>query len=70
MYLVTDGGIKFFDDDHNPITLDDALATVRRIAAHVEAIGNEPERDIDATAPMDRGAKPAIAGTVDTRSES
>lgn len=53
MYLVTDGGIKFFDDDHNPITLDDALATVRRIAAYVETIGNEPKPNPDTETRVD-----------------
>lgn len=42
-YLVTDGGIQFVDDDYNPITLEAALEAVRRVAAYVEAIGNEPQ---------------------------
>lgn len=59
MYLVTDGGVKLFDDDYQPITIDEALITVRRVAAWVEAIGNEPKRDGDAEIAMGSGAQPA-----------
>lgn len=62
MYLVTDGGVQFVDDDRNPITIDEALVTIRRVAAWVEEIGNEPERD-NATAPLDNRAQPLAVRT-------
>lgn len=63
MYFVTDGGIQFVDDDYKPITIDEALISVRRVAAWVEAIGNEPKRNGDAEIAMDRGAQPAYERT-------
>lgn len=53
-YQVTDDGVQFFGDDDKPITLDAALVTVRRVAAYVEEIGNEPKRSDDAETRMDQ----------------
>lgn len=61
MYLVTDGGVRFVDDEYKPITIDEALVTIRRIAAQVEAIGNEPKRDDDADDPLNNETAMAIA---------
>lgn len=52
-YLVTDNGVKFVDDDDQPITLDAALETVRRVAAYVEAIGRESEPNPDTKTRVD-----------------
>ncbi len=48
-YLITDEDGRPFDYEYQPITLEAALEAVRRVAAYVEAIGNEPKAtDADA----------------------
>lgn len=49
-YIVTDGGIRFIDDE---IPLAEALETLRGISAQIEAIGYEPVRASDPAATVD-----------------
>lgn len=55
MYLVTDGGVKSFDDDYQPIELDAALVAIQRVSKDIEAMYARYNQD--ATATVDNGAE-------------
>lgn len=50
MYLVTDGGVKLFDDDYQPIELDAALVAVQRVSKDIEAMYARYNQDATTTA--------------------